>query len=457
MNLNIENVENIVKILNIENIENIEDNIYNSLNKNNKMDDNIWNLYDDFEELELEAAGAEEELEEDKIIQNKCVNCNSTNFIQDSKTNNVVCNACGLVNKDNLDRTFSTNNSNSDIVSKSSNYNCPTNYFFPKSSLGTTIGGRGNSRIKTLHRWTLMPYRERSRKDTFEYIKRTCKSAKPAYCKAVIDNARILYTNLSNVKHTSGDNTGKNIIIRGRNRTSLIAACVYFGCKMQNLPRSPKEIAKIFGLGLTEVTKGCRKFLEIMDKDVLVYNITSSKAYDYVSRCGKKLKIDQEYIDQTIQIVKNIIKVDYASDHQPPSIAAGSLLLVCNINELDINKETISKVFNISQVTITKIYNKIFKYAEVIINDEAIERVYLKIQKIKKGYHEDNDLEYSESSIFMNNTEEEPDDLISISSEEIDDIQEESDDLNNIIEPIEIKHKSKKRKKSKKSKKTKVI
>ena len=95
-------------------IENIEDNIYNSLNKNNKMDDNIWNLYDDFEELEAEAeACAEAELEDTKIMQNKCVNCNSTNFIQDSKTNNVVCNACGLVNTDNLDRTFSTNNSNS--------------------------------------------------------------------------------------------------------------------------------------------------------------------------------------------------------------------------------------------------------------------------------------------------------------------------------------------------------
>lgn len=429
----------------IPNIENIEDNIYNNNNKNNKMENDIWNMYDDFEELENQD-------KDDKPLQNICINCSSTNFIQDSKTNNIVCNDCGLVNKDNLDRTFSTNNSNSDIVSSSSNYNCPTNYFFPKSSLGTTIGGRGNSRIKTLHRWTLMPYRERSRKDTFEYIKTICKSAKPPYCKAVIDNARILYTNLSNVKHTTGDNTGKNIIIRGRNRTSLIAACVYFGCKMQSLPRSPKEIAKIFGLGLTEVTKGCRKFLEIMDKDALVYNITSSKAYDYVSRCGKKLKIDQEYIDQTIKIVKNIIKVDYASDHQPPSIAAGSLLLVCNINELDIDKETISKVFNISQVTITKIYNKIFKYAEVIINDEAIERIYLKIQKIKKGYLQENDLQYSESSIFINNTEEN-EDLITIDSEDIDSPKEPSDDLNHIIKPIKIKRKSSKRKRKIKTKK----
>lgn len=374
---------------------NQEENRYFSINieeKNNKPDDNniitlnnledneFMNWYDEIGTSESQSTSIQE-----------C--CNSKQLVQDINSN-LTCINCGSVANDELDRTFSTNNSNADIVSNSSNYNCPINYFFKESSMGTRIGGRGNSRMKTIHKWTFMPYKERSRRDVFNFISGICK--KSNISKAIIDNAHILYTNLSMVKH----HNGKNIIIRGNNRESLIAACVYFGCKIQGQPRRPKFIAKMFGLGLTDVTSGCRKFLEIMGEDVAMYRITSSKASDYVRNAGKQLRLQEKYIKQTIKIVKNMIKLDYASDHQPPSIAASCLLFVVNLNNLDIDRDKISKVFDISTVTIDRIYEKIDRYAAAIMNDESVERIYKQIQMKKKGIETEDTISYSETSLF---------------------------------------------------------
>ena len=59
-----------------------------------------------------------------------------------------------------------------------------------------------------------------------------------------------------------------------------------------------------------------------------------------------------------------------ASDHQPPSVAAGAILLLSEILSLNINKKKISKTFKISQVTIMKTYKKIFPYRKVVLSDE---------------------------------------------------------------------------------------
>jgi len=412
--------------------------INDNINKINLKVDEIENseLWDFYDEI-----GSSETSNENKV--GRCISCGSTDQIENGKTRNLVCKQCGLNVVDDLDRSFSTNNSNADIVSNSSNYNITIKYFFRESSMGTIIGGRGNSRIKTIHRWGLMPYRERSRKEVFDFLTNICKKSNLE--KSIIDNAHILYMNLSAVKKKNMDRT---IIIRGNNRDSLIAACVYFGCKMQGKPRCPKEIAQMFGLGLTDVTGGCRKFLEIMGKDVGMYNIKSSKAYDYVERCGRILKLQKKYILQAIKIVKNIITLDYASDHQPPSVAAGCLLLVVNMNNLDIDKEKISSVFKISQVTITKIYDKILKYQKVITNDEAVARIYKKIQKIKLGSDTDEGINYSESNIFTIQNENNDTKLITTSPDDISTFKqtETETDTETMIKPGKKKRKYTKRK-----------
>ena len=93
-----------------------------------------------------------------------------------------------------------------------------------------------------------------------------------------------------------------------------------------------------------------------------IQSIQSSQSIDFIIRFGNRLNIKKKYITIATRISDNINKLDIASDHQPPSVAAGSILLMANIHKLNLSKRTISKKFDISEVTITKTFKKIYKY-----------------------------------------------------------------------------------------------
>ena len=205
---------------------------------------------------------------------------------------------------------------------------------------------------------------------------------------------KILYKNISELKHTDGPNKGKNIIIRGFNRSGLIAACAFYGAKLQSVPRSTKEIANIFGLKVTQVTKGCRKFLELHEYKNGSYSLSSSHAQDFIERNGYKLKLLKQHIDLAVKIAENLTKLGVASDHQPTSLAAGSILLVVDINKLPITKKQISDVFEISEVTITKTFKKINPMKNILMDDKFSELVLNKINsKISQGLVKNNDIQ----------------------------------------------------------------
>ena len=225
---------------------------------------------------------------------------------------------------------------------------------------------------------------------------------------------------INDCKHSKGKNEGKNIIIRCINRKSLIAACVFFGCKLQGKPRSPKEIADIFDLELKQVNKGCRKFLDLMNVDILMYKIKCSQSTDFIERYCKKLKIKKDYIDCATRISNNIHKLDIASTHQPPSVAAGSILLMANVCNLEITKKSI-EIFTISDVTIAKTYRKIHLYSKIITNDEITEQIY-------KNYVK-NDSKNMNNNFILNTTSEEETNTISDDSE----TDSMNDDESNIV------------------------
>ena len=72
------------------------------------------------------------------------------------------------------------------------------------------------------------------------------------------------------------------------------------------------------------------------------------------------------------------LKIALATTHEPPSVAAGCILLVVNMHHLDISKKNISEVFNISDVTISKTYRRIHPYYKIITNNKITDLVLKK-------------------------------------------------------------------------------
>jgi transcription initiation factor TFIIB len=280
----------------------------------------------------------------------ECISCRGIDLIIDTAKGHLVCNDCGVINKEYLDENPEMNNN--DIDSNTSCYGAPTSHFYPKSSLGTKIVSKGYNRLSFLQKQGQMPYKEKSLMDVLETIQHKCK--KYAITQSIIDSAKILYKKVSEAVHNKGKRKGKNIIMRCINRRAMIAACLFHACKLQNETRSPKEIADIYDLEIKHVNRGCRRFCDIIDSNTLFYQIKNSQSSDFIERYSKKLNIDKEYISIIKDVTINIHKLDLASTHEPPSIAAGCFLLVTQYYNIPLSKKQISDIFNISDVTISK-------------------------------------------------------------------------------------------------------
>jgi len=347
-----------------------------------------------------------------------CISCKSENMVLDENQGYNVCMECGVINGTYLNKNPIFNKDGEG--GGNSSYGCPTNFFFPKSALGTKIKFKGYNRMSALQRQGQMPYKEKSLMEELQKIQEKCKQYN--ITQSIIDTSKILYKKVNDSKHTKGIRKGKNRIMRCINRRSMIAACVFYACKLQNEPRSPKEIADIYSLEIKHVNKGYRKFMDFINLEELQHTFTSSKSTDFIKRFADKLEMNEKYIKYAMEISNNINKLDLASTHEPPSVAAGCILLVVNMYSLPINKKQISEVFSISDVTISKTYRRIWPFHKIITNSEITDMILEKKQNMPKqkiNINKDNLIIIKDKSNIDIDTEE------SIDSHIINDMDEE--------------------------------
>jgi len=292
--------------------------------------------------------------------------------------------------------------------------------------------------------------------DVLETIQSKCK--KYGITQSIIDSAKILYKKVSESVHSKGKRKGKNIIMRCINRRSMIAACLFHACKLQKETRSPKEIADIYDLEIKHVNRGCRKFCDIIDSNTLFYQIKSSLSSDFIERNAKKLNIDKQYITIAKDVSTNIHKLDLASTHEPPSVAAGCILLVITHYNIPLTKKQVSDIFNISDVTFSKTFRKIWPYHKIVLNNKITDLILEKKNSVSKTENNIN-----KSNLIMNHDNESEEQVITSkrkkqlikedsdedSDEELSSTEDDSDEELSSSEEIEVVVKTKA--KSKKS------
>jgi transcription initiation factor TFIIIB Brf1 subunit/transcription initiation factor TFIIB len=363
----------------------------------NMSDAELSSLFDGFELNKKDSNS-------DKI---NCVNCKSSKLIFDSIKNYMICEDCAVINNEYFDYNpdmFIDNENN-----ETSSYGAPSNIHFPISSLGTKIYSKKFSSLCIYQTRSQMPYKEKSLMGAFiNEIQEKCEK-NGIKKKAIIETAKILYKKITEAVHTKGKRKGKNIIMRCKNRRSMIAACIFHACKLQKEPRSPKEIADMYQLEIKDVNRGCRKFCDIIDKATLFNQIKNSEATDFIERYAKELNIDMKYIEKAKDVANNIKNFKFASTHEPPSLAAGCLLLVAKYYNISLNKKDISKIFGISDVTISKTYRKIGPYHKIVTNNLLTKMIVDKLNNVKPSDNSNEKLSntFIKSNIISENSDEE--------------------------------------------------
>lgn len=394
----------------------------------NMDDDELFKLMDEinYDEETNEIT----KLENKKIISDNnskifCKRCNAySNIIEDNTQGITVCCDCGSVINTLIDQTIEQRAYNDDSNNTVERCSGITSAFLPQTSLGTTISGSSSNRIKKLQQWSTMPYKEKSLYIVLKLIQNKCRENGIMRC--IEDDAKILYKNINESTHERGKNKGKHMIKRGRNRKSIIAACVFYACKRKGKSKCPKEIATYFDLNYTDMTIGCKLFKSLMKMKYMPYDVQIALPEHFINDYCNKLNIDKATIQEILNVSTNIQKLNIASMHTPVSVAIASILLLMKKKGVIVNKNNMAEKFKVSAVTISKTQKQIGKYECILFNDKLVDEIILIANEEKKklempikfklmydkldenkiyDYEEDELLDYMKNKVEINKVE----------------------------------------------------
>jgi len=323
------------------------------------IDDDIWNLFDDLE------SSCNTNQNSKKYT---CVNkgCKSSHILLDE--NIYICEECNTIQDKFIDSQAEWRYYGNDDTKKNDPTRCgmPVNPLLPELSLGSIISNDYNTsyymyKIRKYQKWNSTTYKERSLYEIIDNI--TLNASNSGISQTIIDEAKVLYKDISTKK-----------ISRGSNRNGLIASSIYMSCKKHKVPRSAKEIAKVFNIDVTTMTKGCKKF-----HDITKSNMMCSNPEDFIIRFCCSLNIADKYVELCKSVINKADEYSVVSENAPPSIAAGVIFLVSNLCNINIQKKDISTNCDISEVTINKCYKKLNKYKKLLFTKDDIEKYNIKL------------------------------------------------------------------------------
>jgi len=335
-------------------------------NPNNKISKiQLWNVFDN-EIVNENKVDVPLECMYGSSGREKCERCESSLAFSDEGFLTCTNSKCGIIYKDLVDQTAEWRYYGADDNQNSDPTRCgmPINPLLEESSYGCKVLCIGPMsyemrKIRRYTEWVAMPYKEKSQYDEFQTITTMANNA--GIPKMIIDDAIRYHKKISEYE----------LSFRGDNRDGILAASIYISCRINNFPRTAKEIANIFHLDVTSATKGCKNALGIinnlekdMDKKEKT-NFGTTKPEAFIERFCSKLNLNNELTKLCQFIAMKIEKKNIMPENTPHSIAAGVVYFISQICNLNVNKRDIKNVSEISEVTI----NKCFKKLEKIQND----------------------------------------------------------------------------------------
>jgi transcription initiation factor TFIIB len=301
-----------------------------------------------------------------EVYDNGCSKCIDGGYIIEDTTEGIfVCSMCGLIKKGQImDENNDCINYQNETNSVDKIRHSPINPLYPQSSFSTIIVG--NSKMSKINRWNSMPYKERALWETVEYIKRQCEPFNIST--SVINIAVSLFQKIDNMKKDNG----KKEIHRGNIRHGIIAACLYYAFKAENLDRTPIEVSEIMNIDIIHLTKGCKIFLDIIEhtgnyKSEFEINIKPPIPNDFLFRFCNELQLDFKCFRSIENVLNKVIELDNLSRNTPISIAAGILYFSLFYWNYEITKKKVAVVCKISDVTISKIFKLLVPFKNKIL------------------------------------------------------------------------------------------
>ena len=297
-----------------------------------------------------------------------CEQCRSSLAYSDEGFLTCTNNRCGIIYKDILDNGPEWRYYGADDSGGSDPTRCgmPINPLLEESSFGCKVLCLGKSsyemrKVRRYTEWQSTTYKEKSQYDQFQQI--TVYAQIAGISKKIIDDAIKYHKKIAEYDQT----------FRGDNKDGILAASIYISCRINDYPRTAKELATIFHLDVTSATHGCKNaqtILNHLEKDMDNSEKTTfckTKPESFIERYCSKLNINSELTKLCQFIAIKIEKKNLMPENTPNSIAAGIVYFISQLCRLNVSKRDVKNVSEISEVTINKCQKKLEKLTDELV------------------------------------------------------------------------------------------
>lgn len=282
---------------------------------------------------------------------NKCPNCASTDFQNDSRRGEVVCRECGTVVEENVIDTTAEWTNSEDEPNKA-RAGAPITMSRADMGVRTVIGSRADfskmggklaRKYRKLQKEDIRSATrtERNLKSAFDDLKRFASVMKlPS---AVEEEAARLYRKALE----------KNLI-RGRTVEAVMAGCIYLACKSFGVPKGFREICELTRVNQKDFGKA---FKHVSRRLGVRFGPTS--AIDYVPRFGSSIGLKPETQAKAVDVLKKVEKGNLDNGKGPIGLAAAAIYIAAQLTGQHVTQKMVADATEVTEVTIRNRYKEI--------------------------------------------------------------------------------------------------
>ncbi len=265
----------------------------------------------------------------------------------------LICDSCGLILKSfniSFEAEWRCFNTDEGMDTKGHRVGNPIDNLIPQTSMSTGMTG-GNVRMKNLNMWLSIPYKEKILLNIRGFVTQVVNINRlPPY---LIGHTVETYKKFSDINENC---------FRGKNRKAIIGICFYYSSKHLNLPIS--YICKCFDIDKNIFNKYCKVYNEHCD----TYDNQPVNSVDLLERFGNQLGLSFH----VQKLAKNILiaceKINLLPSVGTQTLVSSVFLFINQEMQLNMDKEKIVKVCNVSITSMVKFYKIITKEKLKIFN-----------------------------------------------------------------------------------------
>ena len=143
----------------------------------------------------------------------------------------------------------------------------------------------------------------------------------------------------------------KKKLLRGRSINGMVAACLYFACREEKIPRTLQEILEETSVNAKNVRRCYRTIIRELN-----LKAPSTDPVSLIPRFIAELNLDAEVEKSTIRVLNSFINKFSTSGKDPKGLCAGALYLVCKLKDKRISQKEIANTVGVTEVTLRSRY-----------------------------------------------------------------------------------------------------